>query len=742
MDPTDDTLIIPSDAGPHTQTITLPDEGVAPAGGLELKLTYDDAVISVDGVANGETVTIAEGDPSVTVNVSAVAPGTTDLFAWSPDVSGRASYVVRYRAMSTNPTEDSFVIPDVPGPNSQTISLLEGAVAPAGGMDVTFDYDWAVISVFSDSEATNFVAPGESVTIPEGESEVTVYVSGYSSGSTTLVASAEEMASASADYETTVIPVPGPEGIVLDGLVIAYRAGDADCAGHPGNDERLDLKHWESPWTDLARGDEVNNIGKLRDFTHEPGSGWTENLDQDENSPYRFALEFLGTTHTDGDYVHVSPTSFMDQDNFTYEFWIKTDTSTWLKSRSNLISECNNGPGMEVNELKVYADGGVRIYESSDGGGGGLQVAPAGFMPIGEFHQLVMTKSGNDVWVYVNGGDDEGEACYGEMTDKWSGTAPNEQWIGARDNGNRRYCPFSGQMSIIRIYNRALTPEEVAGNYYAEFAPRLVMSPETDSFSPSDPGPHTQTITLPEGGIAVGDVLVTLTYDEAVITVDGIASGETVTIADGTSEVVVNVTGVGIGSTQLKAEADDYSPGTASYSVTGEIALSMARSDDPGTPIDPATTPLVLGDDYILTVTVDPAAPDGGMTLTIEYDDMFMTIEDPAFIDAGNSSVALAVTADVATVEAGVWGPPVTVTVSGTADYTPASADYAIGFQPGDATDDNCVNVQDLLTVRGQLGKEGSEIDPLSADIDGDGKVNVLDLLAVRGALGKGHGCP
>ena len=59
----------------------------------------------------------------------------------------------------------------------------------------------------------------------------------------------------------------------------------------------------------------------------------------------------------------------------------------------------------------------------------------------------------------------------------------------------------------------------------------------------------------------------------------------------------------------------------------------------------------------------------------------------------------------------------------------------------GDANGDACVNVLDLLAVRANLGKEGSEIDPMSTDINGDDKVNVLDLLAVRAGLGKGSGC-
>ncbi len=273
-------------------------------------------------------------------------------------------------------------------------------------------------------------------------------------------------------------------------------------------------------------------------------------------------------------------------------------------------------------------------------------------------------------------------------------------------------------------------------------APGLEMAPAEDAFSlPNNAGPHPQTISLPEGETAVGDVLVTLTYDEAVISVDGIAPGGTATIAQGASSVTVSVSAVGTGSTSLTAAAEGYAAASASYEVTGELSLSLASADEPGTPIE-AGTPLILDGEYILTVSCDPAVPaESSLELSIAYDEMFLSIEEPAIIDGGNASVELSVTADAATVAAGIWGPPVTVTVSA-GGYAPASADYAISFEPGDATDDNCVNVQDLLAIRGQLGKEGSEIDELATDVDGDDKVNVLDLLAVRGALGNGSGCP
>ena len=59
-----------------------------------------------------------------------------------------------------------------------------------------------------------------------------------------------------------------------------------------------------------------------------------------------------------------------------------------------------------------------------------------------------------------------------------------------------------------------------------------------------------------------------------------------------------------------------------------------------------------------------------------------------------------------------------------------------------DVNADGCVNVADLLIVRNNLGKSGSEITPPRSDANADGIVNVADLLIVRNNLGTGPGCP
>ena len=82
-----------------------------------------------------------------------------------------------------------------------------------------------------------------------------------------------------------------------------------------------------------------------------------------------------------------------------------------------------------------------------------------------------------------------------------------------------------------------------------------------------------------------------------------------------------------------------------------------------------------------------------------------------------------------------------TYTIADGGESDTATVTVTVDEFPTDTDGDGCVNVLDLMVVRGQLGKEGSAINPPEADIDGDEIVNVLDLLAVRGALGTGDGC-
>ena len=54
----------------------------------------------------------------------------------------------------------------------------------------------------------------------------------------------------------------------------------------------------------------------------------------------------------------------------------------------------------------------------------------------------------------------------------------------------------------------------------------------------------------------------------------------------------------------------------------------------------------------------------------------------------------------------------------------------------GDANDDCCVNVLDLIFVRNRLGKDPASGDNWKADINQDGSINVLDLIRTRNVIG------
>jgi hypothetical protein len=77
--------------------------------------------------------------------------------------------------------------------------------------------------------------------------------------------------------------------VATEGLVVHYRADNADGAGNPGSGEL-------AIWADLALEYGEANDGELHQFKFRPGSGWIENTDQAGDSPFRHGLEFEATS--------------------------------------------------------------------------------------------------------------------------------------------------------------------------------------------------------------------------------------------------------------------------------------------------------------------------------------------------------------------------------------------------------------------------------------------------------------
>lgn len=246
--------------------------------------------------------------------------------------------------------------------------------------------------------------------------------------------------------------------VASDGLVVYYRADNADGAGNPGSGEL-------ATWKDLALEFGEANNGKLNNFKFKPGCGWVENADQPKDSPFRYGLEFEATTHYDGDYVNISPLAPVDEDTFTYEFWIKPDEESYA-SLMTLIGQYGGNAGNNV--LGSGLGGWVRCGPCGpEGGPSGA--GPDAFRPSGKYVQLAVTKSGKEVRYYVNGPDTPAGMVRVEQPEKYGGPAPNRQCLGMYWAADGRLMnAYNGQMNLVRVYNRPLSGEELAGNYAAE----------------------------------------------------------------------------------------------------------------------------------------------------------------------------------------------------------------------------------------------------------------------------------
>ncbi len=360
--------------------------------------------------------------------------------------------------LTMKPAADSFTIRADAGPKNQTISLPAGKTAPAGGAPVTIRYNESVVRVYSDAGAAKPVASGGTVKIAQGKSAVTVYVKAHSEGSSDIRSWTLGIFGAKAKYKVAIVPVPRPKGIATDGLVVAYRAGDADGAGNPGTGDR-------KTWTDLAMKDGVRNDGRLFHFKFQKGSGWVENTDQPKNSPFRYGLEFEATTHYNGDYVNISPLAPVKADSLTYEFWLKPDKESYTQMMT-LIGQYAGNTGNNV--LGTSVAGWVLSAQPRKDGGTSWS-GPDSFRPIGKYVQLVVTKKGKDLWFYVNGADTPAKTAHVVQTDTHAAPAPNRQCLGMYwASDGRLLNAFTGQMSIVRVYKRPLSAQEVAGNYAAE----------------------------------------------------------------------------------------------------------------------------------------------------------------------------------------------------------------------------------------------------------------------------------
>lgn len=170
--------------------------------------------------------------------------------------------------------------------------------------------------------------------------------------------------------------------------------------------------------------------------------------------------------------------------NCTLEFWYYATDGDESSINMFLYNEYPASPsGVVWRHAIAHQGGGVLSRDSRPSSTGGVDQAtvpnpvngvsdPTYGTSAGKPRQIVFTYGDTDLSIYVNGVSVDVSKQV-TPSDTYTGTEITQAIIGARISASNLHDGFSGGMSVIRIYDRELTQEEVIQNYNAEQHPSI-----------------------------------------------------------------------------------------------------------------------------------------------------------------------------------------------------------------------------------------------------------------------------
>lgn len=211
--------------------------------------------------------------------------------------------------------------------------------------------------------------------------------------------------------------------IVTDGLVMALDA--ANPKSYPGSG---------TTWTDLSG---LGNNGTLT-------NGPTYNS---SNSGF---FQFV----TD-DFAAIPNNTALDTQTPTVEVWVKTNATTqngfWFEK------------GTVNGQYALFQEGGSIKWRMSIGGITELPTTTATYMNISNWYQVVGTYTSGDRRLYINGSLVNSDTQTGTISTNGGGMSVG---VYGGFNGSRGYY-YNGNISLVKVYNRVLSADEVLQNFNA-----------------------------------------------------------------------------------------------------------------------------------------------------------------------------------------------------------------------------------------------------------------------------------
>ena len=203
------------------------------------------------------------------------------------------------------------------------------------------------------------------------------------------------------------------------------------------------------------------DAGNVRSY---PGSGTTwrdlsgKNSNGTLNNGTAYSSANKGILIFDGgnDYVNLGTSSTFNQfaGDFTVSAWVNRSNTggTW----GNIIGDYYTNSTATTGEWQIMMSNGgaFNLYLV----GPGYIVSPTSNFGANQWHNVAVTRAGSSIVMYVNS-----TSIATATNSSTFGTSGGNVNIGI--DGNNSAEPFTGNISIVQIYNRGLTASEILQNY-------------------------------------------------------------------------------------------------------------------------------------------------------------------------------------------------------------------------------------------------------------------------------------
>ncbi len=229
----------------------------------------------------------------------------------------------------------------------------------------------------------------------------------------------------------------------------AHFGPKTNCAEDPGSciTEGL-VGYW-----DFEEGEGIivnDQSGNSNNGTSTNGPKWAtaSDLPSDAFVSGKGAMDFDGTD----DYVDMGDVlDFGQSDDFTISAWVKTtNTNGYVVQKINSAASIYYYFGVFSSKLRV---------KLKDVNANNPEMNSTNIVNDGKWHHVVSVRdAGNNLYLYIDGMSDRAP-----VVDTTNSTLANDGAfeIGQRSNGGAGKVPFDGLVDDVRIYNRALSVEEV-----------------------------------------------------------------------------------------------------------------------------------------------------------------------------------------------------------------------------------------------------------------------------------------